>query len=300
MPLHLDYRPKDFDEFVENKGIVDSLKNLITKEDRPHTYLFTGNSGTGKTTLARILANKLKSKDITEINSSNNRGIDTARDIISMMQYKPLQGEIKVYIIDEVHNTTKDWQQAMLKPLEDAPKHVYFFLCTTEPEKLITALKSRCAIFHTQPLKRHTISTYLKNICKKENINLSENVINEITDNCDGALRQALITLDQVREADEENISEIIRQSKIEEQQIINLCRRLLKSNVTWKQIAKTIKGIEAEPEKVRRAVIGYMSSVLLNDENDLAALILDCFKDNFYNTGKGGLILACYEVFKN
>lgn len=300
MPLHLDYRPKDFDEFIENKGVIDSLKNFMAREDRPHTYLFTGNSGTGKTTLARIFANKLKSKDITEINSSNNRGIDTARDIISMMQYKPLEGEIKVYIIDEVHNSTKDWQQAMLKPLEDTPKHVYFFLCTTNPEKLITALKNRCTIFHTQPLKRHIILSYLKNICEKENINLSEDILNEVSDSSDGALRQALITLDQIREAEKENISEIIRQSKIEEQQIINLCRRLLKPGIKWKQIAKTIKGIEAEPENVRRAVIGYMSSVLLNNENDTAALIIDCFKDNFYNTGKGGLILACYEVLKN
>ena len=144
MSLYLKYRPKDFDEMVGNDETIESLKKLIQKEDRPHTYLFTGQSGCGKTSAARICANKLGAKghSIIEINSSNNRGIDTARDIIDQMQYKPLEGNIWVFIIDEIHQTTSVAQNALLKPLEDTTDSAYFFLCTTDPQKLIKPLKN--------------------------------------------------------------------------------------------------------------------------------------------------------------
>ena len=148
MNLYNKYRPKDFNEMVGDSAIIENLKTNIKKEDKSHVYLFTGPAGCGKTTAALICANYIDNPQVIEINSANNRGIDTAREIIENINGRPIMGGSWVYIIDEVHETTKDWQDAMLKPLESTPPYVYFFLCTTNPEKLKTAVKNRCSIYN--------------------------------------------------------------------------------------------------------------------------------------------------------
>jgi DNA polymerase III gamma/tau subunit len=199
-------------------------------------------------------------------------------------------------LVHNCHRWTRDFMEAMLKPLEDTPNHVYFLLCTTEPEKLLKTIRNRCTEFYVQKLPSNRIARLLKQISRKENVTLSDDILNEIVIESEGSPRQALVILDKIRDLKEDEILEAIQSAKIEEKQIIDLCRALIKKE-TWTVIAKIIKGIESEPEKVRRAVLGYMSSVLLNGENNMAALCLDCFKDNFYDSGKAGLVNACYEV---
>ena len=131
MPLHLDYRPKNLEELFGNKTTVNSLDAIIKREDDiPHAFLFAGPSGCGKTTLARIVAGALEvsDRDFVEINAANNRGIETARDILRTMGFKPVSGPVRVYLLDEVHMGTRDFQTALLKALEDTPSHVYFLL----------------------------------------------------------------------------------------------------------------------------------------------------------------------------
>ena len=166
-PLHLAYRPKNFDEIFGNTAVIESLKSIFSrKSDFSHAMLFQGPSGCGKTTLARIVKDLLgcKGSDYTEINASNNRGIDTARLIVDNMKYRPMipGSKCRVYLLDECHQITGDAANALLKALEDTPAHVYFLLCTTNPGKLLQTIRNRCMIFEVQSLTDDQLVELLK------------------------------------------------------------------------------------------------------------------------------------------
>lgn len=299
MSFNLEYRPTTFDQVAGNKGTISSLQSILKQEKCPHILLFSGPSGCGKTTLARITAKELQCSehDVIEINSANNRGIDTARDIIQQMYYKPLHGPIKVYILDEVHQTSKDFQNAMLKALEEPPSHVYFMLCTTEPEKLIATIRNRATMFTVEKLDEQKIIRLLWSISKNEGNEIDKTILAEIASESEGSPRQAIIMLQKIIGlTTEEEMKEAIQAIKINEKNTIDLCRALLKG-ASWKSIAAILKLIQDDPEKVRRAVLGYMSAVLLNSGEERAAMIIECFADNYYNSGKAGLIFSCFSV---
>ena len=144
LELYRKYRPTTLDQMVGNEATIKSLKKEL--ENGSHTFLFTGNAGCGKTTLARIIAKEVGAGELSirEINSADNRGIDTAREVMEQMRFNPSDGDALVWILDEVHMISSAGPNAFLKALEDTPSHCYFFLCTTNPEKLISPLKTRC------------------------------------------------------------------------------------------------------------------------------------------------------------
>lgn len=297
MDLAEKYRPVSFDEMVGNKDQINSLKKQFEKENHPHVFLFTGNFGVGKTTAARICANMLDA-EIMEINSANNRGIDTAREIIEQMQMVPISGKCWAFILDEFARTTSDFQHSLLKPFEDTPGHVYFFLCTTDPQKLLPTVKSRCVPYHFNTLTEQQIYKVLNRVIEKEGVKVEDNVLEAIADNCQGSARNALKLLSKVVGVEEAKALKIIKDGDIEEVAIKDLCQGLLKG-MSWGKCAGILKGLsDIEPEKVRYAVIGYMNAVLLNGkQDDNAAQIIYEFREPFYNTGKAGLTLACYQV---
>ena len=303
MNLYRKYRPESFEKMLGNRTELESLEIALNKKDKPHVYLFVGPAGCGKTTAARIAARKVGAGELSvyEINSSNNRGIDTARSIIDKMEYAPMDGESVVFIVDECHRNTVDFQNAMLKPLEDTPEHIYFFLCTTDPQKLIPALKSRFSFFGFPALDRKFIIRILKKVSRMEGIEISEDLLEEIADRSEGSPRRALVLLEKVMGLEDEGkMKNLITDEMSEEgmEEVIVLCRALLKGE-PWSEIAKCVKSLkEPDPEKVRWAVMGYMNAVLLNGKrSDRAALTLEYFAEPFYSSGKSGLVLACYQV---
>lgn len=302
MPYHIDYRPKDFIEYLGNENVKKSIQGLLEKENHPHTYLLYGESGCGKTTLARIMAAKLNchNLDVFEINMSNNRGIDTARDLIDKAYLSAFHGKNKMYILDEVHKSTNEFQNAILKILEDTPKNTYFVLCTTEPNKILKTVRNRCSQFEIKKLDNDEIESLIEHISDLENIKNVPEIKKIIIKQSKGCARQALILLEKIASMGALDIEEIIESNFIfneEKEEIITLCRRLLDSD-SWRKIARILKNLEDDPEKIRRAVLGYCSAVLLNTDNPRAALIIEYFKDNFYDSGKAGLISACYNIF--
>jgi len=151
MPLQVTHRPKTLDDMIGNEAAIESLNSVLSREkDVPPSFFFTGLPGGGKTTLARIIKEHLNISDMDfyEYNAANTRGIDTIRQIANNCVLAPMGGDRKLYLLDEVHMQTGYALQAILKLLEEPPKHVYFALCTSEPEiikpKLLKAIRRRC------------------------------------------------------------------------------------------------------------------------------------------------------------
>ncbi len=302
MALYHKYRPSSLDEMVGNEETVSALKGVLQKEDRPHAYLFFGPTGCGKTTLGRIVAKELgcEGDDYREIDSADFRGIDTVREIRKQAHFKPLQSKVRVWLIDEVHKMTSDAQNALLKILEDTPKHVYFILATTEPQKLIPTIKGRCVQFQVSPLSDIQMKKLLRRIVKAEGKTLDKMVYEQIIQDSLGHPRNAIQILEQVLSVPPEKQLEIAKRSAEIQSQTIELCRALLNGE-GWKKIALILSGLkEEDPESVRRAILGYCNTAILKSTG-LSALsiakIMEAMIDPFYDSGFAGLVLACYLV---
>ncbi len=214
------YRPSNFSEVVGQEKITETLKNAIKLNIFSHAYIFAGPRGVGKTTTARIVAKALNCKnlnegepcnlcdncleiskgsfpDVVEIDAASNRGIDHIRNLRETVQYSPVKGKKKVYIIDEFHMLTKEAFNALLKTLEEPPNHVVFILATTEIEKIPATIMSRCQRFLFKRVPLPKIAETLKNICIKENIPYDEEALNLIASASEGSLRDAESLLEQ-------------------------------------------------------------------------------------------------------
>ena len=217
--LYRKYRPTNFDEVVGQTQIIQTLKNAIVQNRIAHAYLFCGPRGTGKTSIAKIFAKMLNCKDedhapcgqcesckmaangshpdIIEIDAASNNGVDEVRNLIDKVKYAPMEGKYKVYIIDEVHMMTSGAFNALLKTIEEPPAHVIFIFATTEPNKVLPTIISRCQRFDFNKVSTNDIIKRLSIVCKEENIEIDENGLQLIAQLADGGMRDALSILDQ-------------------------------------------------------------------------------------------------------
>ncbi len=307
MPFHIDNRPATLDEVIGNDGVKESLKAVFGQDDRPHASLFIGPSGCGKTTLARIVAKMIgcAAEDVQEYNSSNTRGIDSIREIAQNAVYSPMVGKVKVYLLDEVHRMTKDAQNALLKLLEDTPKHVYFLLCTTDPEMLIKAIKTRCMTFEVKSLAGPQLTKLIEQTLEKcgELESFSKKVIKTIVKIADGCPRQAMILLDQVYNIlDEDAAIEALNGAIAStEAASIDLCRILLETRTNrWGDVKYILKNLQEEPEKLRYGILGYLDAVLMSDnckDTDRIVKLMDCYRESYMYSGKAALHSDCYTA---
>lgn len=202
MSLHTKYRPETFDEVVGNREVIESLKYALALTDKPHAFLLTGPSGTGKTTLGRIIGKELKKNGVNghihNINSANYRGIDSIRQLDSMCDgffFRVTQ----TFIFDECHQFTQDAQHALLKVVEDTPEDCYFVFCTTAPHKLLDTLRNRCYPYELKPVNCLEMRGLLEHIIKLEAIHMIDDIIDLVVLTSEGIPRQALINLGMVR-----------------------------------------------------------------------------------------------------
>jgi len=301
--LYIDYRPKEFEEILGNRGISSTLEKMLSENKVPQVILFSGTSGCGKTTLARILANKLMNKgdEPVEMNLSHkeNRGIDGATKLMDMSHRMSFSGGKRIFILDEVDQTTPDWQKSMKKHFEDTPKNAYFFMCTTKPEKLIKDIHTRATTFEVEIPNERALQTYLTDICKKEKRTVDRNTIREITKASGSSIRKALVNLNTILNTNEVEWKNVLStMNPIDNEEVITLCRALLDNRKTWDDIRVLIKNINVPPESIRMAVKGYMNAIMLNGTP--TAGIACCVADSLENfcVVKCDLTLALYKFY--
>lgn len=301
MELYRKYRPENLDDMVGNQATIKSLEKEL--ENGSHVFLMTGPAGCGKTTLARIMAKKVNAGPLSihEINSAENRGIDTAREIMEQMRFNPSDGESIVWILDEMHMITSAGQNALLKALEDTPEHCYFFLCTTNPEKLIAPLKTRCSIINVSPLKDEEMIYLLKRTARAEKIKIGSEVYERICEIAQGGSRKGLKLLAKVLylDSDEERLEVLKNDDSSENKEVKELCQLLMSGKANWSSISKVLKSIDmTEAERVRQAVMGYMGAVLLNGKasGPIVSAMQAFSSADTYKNGKNAIIVACLD----
>ena len=298
--LYRKYRPQTFDDVVGQKVIIKSLKNVILKNKISHAYLFTGPRGTGKTSVAKILAktvncvnltdtspcnkcvsctqiNQKQTVDVIEIDAASNNGVDEIRELKSKVSLVPTVGKYKIYIIDEVHMLTIGAFNALLKTLEEPPAHIIFILATTEPHKIPETILSRCQKFDFKRIDDKSMDKRLKYICKSEKIDIEDQALEEIIRFSSGGMRDSISLLEQaqvysdsiIKLDDVHEINGTLPQSQLKE----------LIENIIDKNLVEVFKLLEKYDEQgknliklVEEIILFFKNIVILKNTNSYIA----------------------------
>lgn len=300
--LHLKYRPQILDAVLGQDQTVKSLQGLFDSGNLPHAFLFTGSSGVGKTTISRILATMVSCRleNIIEINAATSTGIDGIRDLTDTIRYTSLSGDPKFIIMDECHKLTSAAWEALLKPVEEPPAHVYFCFATTEPDKVPIALKTRCHSYILKDIIYDDLMDLIEFVYDEEHFTFPKNSLEFIARASNGSFRQALVYLQQVSPLKTLEEIKSLLQTAIDSMEALVFCRLLFsKKKPSWTEVSKAFKELkDIDSESLRIIMMNYYKSCALNsrseDDTVRAFKLLEILANPFSKaTGNAEMVLC-------
>jgi DNA polymerase-3 subunit gamma/tau len=289
--LHTLYRPQTFDQVVGQTAVITSLKNVI-KRRGAQAYLFCGPAGTGKTTLARIVASELgcAQNSIMEIDAATFTGIDAMRQVQETVQYKPFgKSEHRAVLIDEIHRLSRNAFDSLLKIVEEPPAHVTWLFATTEVNKVPKTIQTRCAAFTLKPVNDKDLLGLIEEVSVSEKIKLSDGMADIIVRESGGSPRQALVNLALCRDLKTRQEAAQVLRSALSSDPVHELCQYVCNGG-SWQKAMAIIAKLEDEnPEGVRLVIVNYVGKALQSAKSDDAACrflsILEAFSAPYNNS---------------
>lgn len=297
--LHVKYRPAALDDVVGHTTEIKSL-NRLKKKGMPHTFLFSGPSGVGKTTLARIVADMVRAERI-EIDAATFSGVGEIKSIAENLRYRSLQGSgAKCAIIDEAHSLSRQAWQSLLKIIEEPPAHVFFCFCTTEADKVPKTIQTRAHTYNLKPLAVDDVQALVESVAEEEGIELDEDSLRLIARKSEGSARSALVHLSMAAGAkDAREVKRLVEQAGDEAEQV-ELFRLLVTGNATWKKAVELLNKMEISSyESLRIGLVNYAAVVVARSKKEPTKqlALLEAFRGPFNrSTEKADFLLALGE----
>jgi replication-associated recombination protein RarA len=256
------YRPTEWCDVIGNDALIKSITTLLAKTDHPHFFLLSGERGTGKTTIARLMAKTLNIELIEEINAANDNGVDFARILDSQIAYKTF-GKRKAYIVDECHRLTGDAQDILLKTvLEDTPEHAYVIFLTTNPEKLKKAVLSRATKYEINRPTRKELRERLEYIAEQEEIKIDRNVLSRIIMNSSLIPRDSIQEMGKLSGIESEDQEALITKASDKEAELIEITRGFL--TMDWTGFTNKFDLFTVSADSLILFMKVYMGKVLI------------------------------------
>jgi DNA polymerase-3 subunit gamma/tau len=281
-----------------------SAATQAIKHNGQHSFMLTGPSGTGKTTIARIMANEFAGQDSTvanieEVAAADHTGVDAMRSVVQRLQFRAIgSSPIKSIILDECHRLSGSAWDVLLKPVEEPPSHVYWFLCTTEPGRVPKTIQTRCARINLKPVGEQQLFDLLCQVVDREKLSTPDAIIEAIAEGSNGSPRQALTFLESCGHLKSVNEARLAMRSGGQSREAIDLCRFLVGGRGhTWAEAMKYAQALEGvDAEGVRITIVNYLSSVLLNTKDNRKAIellrLMEPFLKPFPTTDRMGPLL--------